>query len=1091
MLLGLARPGRSRYTFPEGNIVNGLEAKPEGEIHMIRVLIRTLFLFWLCLSSLPAQGLEVSKLAGMKARSIGPAGMSGRTPAIAVDPGNDDTIYIGAAAGGVWKSANGGITWTPIFDGQPVASVGAIAVDPTSPDVVWVGTGEGNPRNSISVGNGVYKTRDGGVTWQHLGLEHSEHIHRILIHPRNPEVAYVAALGKLWSAHPQRGVFKTEDGGKSWRKILFVNDRTGAADLVMDPRNPDKLIAALWEHRRSPWDFHSGGPGSGIYLTFDGGESWNRRTDKAGLPAGDLGRIGLAIAENRPSVVYALVEAAKSALLRSEDGGLTWKTVNDSRNINPRPFYYADIYVDPNNENRIYSLHSRLTVSEDGGKSVESVVESSRIHGDHHALWINPANSLHLIDSNDGGVAITRDGGATWRFVENLPLAQFYHVAIDMETPYNVYGGLQDNGSWRGPSSIWNTRGIYNWYWQRVGSGDGFDTIPDPTNPGRYGYAMSQGGNLQRFDLATGERKPIQPVHPDGVRLRFNWNAGIASDPFEPATIYYGSQFLHRSRDRGESWEIISPDLTSNNPEWQQQLDSGGLTYDVTGAENFTTILVIAPSPVEPGVIWVGTDDGNLQLTRDGGANWSNVAANIRGVPENTWIPHLKASSYSGSEAFVVFDDHRRGNWETYAFHTDDYGKSWRRLDSSGATGYALAIEQDPVEPRLLFLGTEFGLFFSIDAGRSWHRWSSGFPTTSAMDLIVHPRDHDLVVGTHGRGVFILDDIRPLRELAQGDGSLLNTGLHLFDVGDAIQYVRAEPPGLRGPGDAVFQGENRPYGALITFVANSPEAEIEAAEPAPDAPDEEAEEGDEPSGSGSAKPGGATIEILDGDGQVIRTLQHSPRPGVNRAFWQLDRRGYRLSSFGGGSSRGEPGGYPVLPGEYTVRVRYQGQEASRTVRVLPDPRAGWTDEGTQAKQQLFVQMETLQRDAVRTVERLRKAEQNLKDASSRLDAKDHAQLKQQAEQLGKAIEQLQEQFRGRQVQGIRRDPETVQSKILSAAFSLSSTWSPPTEAQQLRCQLAQQAFEAFSAAIEESLAAPWAELSAGLKEAGLGLLPGM
>ncbi len=570
-------------------------------------------------TSLAANNLDVSKLAGMKARSIGPAGMSGRVTDIEVDPSDKNRIYVAAAAGGIWKSINGGITWQPIFDNQRVASVGAVAVDPTNSDVIWAGSGEGNHRNSVSVGNGIYKSVDGGVTWRHSGLEKTERIHRVLIHPRRPQTVYVAAVGQMWGENPQRDIFKTTDGGQTWKKVLYVNPRTGAADLVMDPHNPDKLIAAMWEHRRWPWAFQSGGPGSGIYLTFDGGETWSRRTGKAGLPAGELGRIGLAIADNRPNIVYALVEAEKSALLRSEDGGVNWSVVNDSPGINPRPFYYADIYVDPQNENRIYSLHSRLNRSEDGGKSFRSVVESSRIHGDKHALWIDPDDSAHLIDGSDGGVAISRDMGATWRFIENLPLAQFYHIAVDDLQPYNVYGGLQDNGSWRGPSRVLHNRGIFSWHWQRVGSGDGFDTIPDAAHPERFGYSMSQGGNLRRFDLLTGERRVVKPVHPDGKPLRFNWNAAIAQDPFDASAIYFGSQFLHRSRDNGQSWEILSPDLTTNDPEKQKQLDSGGLTYDVTGAENYTTIVTIAPSPVQQDVIWVGTDDGNVQLTRNGG----------------------------------------------------------------------------------------------------------------------------------------------------------------------------------------------------------------------------------------------------------------------------------------------------------------------------------------------------------------------------------------------------------------------------------------------------------------------------------------
>ncbi|MEK6756739.1 MAG: hypothetical protein AABZ02_11360, partial [Bacteroidota bacterium] len=615
----------------------------------------------------------------MKARSIGPAGMSGRIGGIDAVASNPDIIFVGAATGGVWKSTSGGITWKPVFDDQPVAAVGAVAIFQPNPSIVWAGTGEGNPRNSASVGNGVYKSLDGGSSWTHMGLDRTERIHRILLHPTDPNTAYAAAMGQMWGENADRGVFKTTDGGKTWKKVLNVNEKVGCADLVMDPSNPNKLFAAMWEYQRWPWFFKSGGPGSGLYVTYDGGENWKRISEDDGLPKGELGRIGVAIARSNPDVVYAMVEAKRNALYRSEDGGRSWKMVNDSRNVNPRPFYYADIRVDPQNENRVYSLHSNLTVSTDGGKSFTNITPGSRVHSDHHALWIHPADGSFLIDGNDGGVAISYDRGKTWRFVENLPLAQYYHINVDMEIPYNVYGGMQDNGSWRGPSDVWENGGIRNWHWNEVGFGDGFATLVDPSDPS-YGYAMSQGGFLIRFNWKTGERKDIRPWGPDGMKLRFNWNAGIASDPFNPKTIYYGSQFLHKSTDRGDSWTIISPDLTSNDPTKQKQDESGGLTKDVTGAENYTTIMVIAPSPVQQGVIWVGTDDGNVQVTQDGGKTWTNGGDRIPDVPKNTWVPHIEVSKFDAGAAYGVFEDHRRSNWKTYLYKSENFGKNWTRL---------------------------------------------------------------------------------------------------------------------------------------------------------------------------------------------------------------------------------------------------------------------------------------------------------------------------------------------------------------------------------------------------------------------------
>ena len=536
----------------------------------------------------------------MKARSIGPATMSGRVAAIDAVESDPDIVYVGASTGGVWKSVDGAYSFTPIFDDQPVAAIGAVAIFQASPEIVWVGTGEGNPRNSVSIGNGVYKSVDGGVTWQHLGLDKTERIHRIVLHPRDPNIAWVAAMGQAWGQNAERGVFKTTDGGKTWTKVLYVDERTGAADLVIDPANPNKLFAAMWEYRRWPWFFNSGGPGSGLHVTYDGGATWKRFTEEDGMPKGALGRVGIAIARSNPNIVYALVEADKSALLRSEDGGRKWTAVNTEYNVASRPFYYADIRVDPEDPNRVYNVWSLLSLSTDGGRSFKVLVPFAKIHPDYHALWIDPNDPTHMYSGNDGGVAESKDRGTNWRYVTTLPLAQYYHIAVDNETPYNVYGGMQDNGSWKGPNTTWESGGIRNWDWQEVGFGDGFATMPIP-NDSMTGYAMSQEGYLIRWNLRTGERKDIRPSAPQGRSLRFNWNAGIALDPFNPNGVYYGSQYLHRSTNRGDSWTTISPDLTTNRREWQNQGRSGGLTPDVTGAENFTTIMTIAPSPLERG----------------------------------------------------------------------------------------------------------------------------------------------------------------------------------------------------------------------------------------------------------------------------------------------------------------------------------------------------------------------------------------------------------------------------------------------------------------------------------------------------------
>ncbi len=833
----------------------------------------------------------------MRARSIGPAGMSGRVAAVDVVLRDRNIVYVGGATGGLFRSADGGLSWDPVFDDEPVLGIGAISVFQANPDIVWVGTGEGNPRNSAGVGQGVFKSIDGGRTWRSMGLEKSERVARVLTHPTDPDLVYVGAMGPAWSDGEERGVFRTRDGGRTWERVLWQNPRTGVADLVMDPSNPDHLLAAMWEFRREPWFFTSGGPGSGLFETHDGGDTWRRLGPGDGLPAGELGRIGLAFAPSDPSVVYALVEATKSALLRSDDGGRSFRTISDRDGIVPRPFYYADLRVDPKNENRIYSLHSAIQVSEDQGRTWRTVVSSGIIHGDVHELWIDPDDPRRMILGEDGGIAFTYDRGDHWRFVENLTLAQFYHVTVDQDVPFNVYGGLQDNGSWYGPSNVWENKGILNAYWHRVGGGDGFSVMGDPSSP-QHGYSMSQQGSLVRFDKVTGLQTDIQPVHPDGITLRFNWNAGLALDPHDSTTIYLGSQFLHRSRDHGRSWEIISPDLTTKDPAKQRQMESGGLTIDATGAENHTTIVAIAPSPMERGVIWVGTDDGNVQLTRDDGATWTNVRANIRGVPDATWVPDIEPSRHDAATAYAVFDDHRRGNWETYVYRTRDYGAHWERLAQQGVRGFAHTLAEDPAEPGLLFLGTEFGLWFSTDAGTSWQQWTSGVPSVPIRDAIVHLRDGDLVLATHGRGVLILDDVRPLRDLAAGRAGP-GVALSMSPPPPAIAADIGEAIGYRSTGHAMQQGETRPYGALLSFWSDAD--------------------------------GHARVEVRNDADALVYSTSVAAHRGVNRIDWNL-------RPAGDADEEAFPRMVEVMPGRYGVSVSMGETRSAASLEVRGDPR---------------------------------------------------------------------------------------------------------------------------------------------------------
>ena len=1071
-----------------------------------------------------AAPVDPDLLAGLDARLIGPATMSGRVADVEAVESNPDILYAGTAAGGVWKSVNGGLTWKPLFDDQPVASIGALAIDQSNPDVVWVGSGEANPRNSVSIGNGVYRTMDGGQTWKHLGLEETERIHQVVLHPNNPNVAWVAAMGQLWGENPERGVFKTVDGGKTWRKVLYVDPRTGAADLIADPSNPNKLFAAMWDYRRWPWFFRSGGPGSGLYVTYDGGETWKRYTEEDGLPKGDLGRIGLAISRSNPNIVYALVEAEKSALLRSDDGGTTWKKVNEDQRTAERPFYYADIEVDPVWPNRIYNLTARLLVSEDSGKTFDILGRSREIHGDYHGLWINPNDPTHMVAAEDGGLGISRDRGETWQFVSTLPLAQFYHVAVDMERPYNVYGGLQDNGSWRGPSATWETGGLRSSRWEAVGGGDGFDTRPDPRDS-MTGYSMSQGGELVRWNLRTREMKPIKPPEPkpgSGLEpLRFNWNAGLGLDPFEPGTIYYGSQYVHKSTDGGDTWTVISPDLTTDNPEWQQQSKTGGLTPDATGAENFTTILAIAPSPLQQGVIWVGTDDGRLHVTRDGGKNWTSVEKNVNGVPANTWIPHILPSKHDAGSAFVVFDNHRRSDFKPYVYRTDDWGRTWKSLATRDVKGYALSIEQDPGDREVLFLGTELGLFVSLDGGARWMPWRHGVPTTSVMDLVIHPRDLDLVAATHGRAVYVLDDITPLREIS---AETLAKPVHVYPIQPALQIRPPRGGGVRGGGAGEFQGENRPIGALITFSLNAPglplpddekererkEAERLAARERVQAQGSTPRQEDPPTTPDPAADAAprddrgpqAEIRITDASGKVIRTFKRPVTLGVNRVVWNLTRDPFRTPPTDSrGRPRQEDNGPPVPPGTYGVTVKYGTQEAKGTVQVTADPQVKNTDGDWQAREAAVQRMGELQNAVTDAITRIGTTRKDVEAVLAKLDAQDkermqsgqagdspNKSLRQSARDLQRKLSEVERRlYVPPTTKGIVED-ETASAHLQRVGRALGSTWSAPSETTKIYMEHAERAVREVLADFNKLYAEDVAAFGRKVAEAKVGLL---
>ena len=947
---------------------------------------------------LSAQKLDMDLFKNMKARNIGPAGMAGRVTAIDAVNSDPDVIYVGTASGGLWKSTSGGIKWDPIFEKETTASIGAVAIQQSNPSVVWVGTGEGNPRNSLNAGDGLYKSLDGGKNWIKVGLEKTKHIHKIIIDPTSPNTVYVGAIGSPWGDHPERGVYKTNDGGKTWKQILFVNNRSGVADMVMDPSNPNKLIVGMWEHHRDPWFFKSGGEGSGLYITFDGGETWKKKTEDDGLPSGELGRIGLAIAPSMPNRIYALIESKKNALYRSDDGGFKWVKINDKSDIGNRPFYYSDIYVDPQNENRVYSVFTYVNVSEDGGKNFSELMPaygvSNGVHPDHHAWWIHPEDGSLMMDGNDGGLNITRDRGNSWRFVESLPVAQFYHIAVDNEIPYNVYGGMQDNGSWVGPAYTWKVQGIRNSYWQEISFGDGFDVLPDPNNS-RYGISTSQEGFASIYDRETGYNETVRPTYPDGeFELRFNWNAGMARDPFDPSVIYFGSQFVHKSKDGGQTYDIISPDLTTNDPNKQKQDESGGLTMDATGAENHCTIIVIEPSPIQKDLLWVGTDDGKIQVTKDGGATWTDVSANVPAAPKGSWVNQIRASNKKAGEALLVINDYRRFNYEPYAFRTTDFGQTWTRIvDSNDVISYTLSIIEDPIESNLLFLGTDDGLYVSIDAGSNWNKWTHGFPTTNAMDLAIHPREHDLVIGSFGRAAFVLDDIQPLREIASRGASVLDQKLNLYAPPTAYMVSTQQPTGSRFGADAMYHGENRTTDARIMYSIRIEEKKKEA--PAANNSKSKKKKSEPESTQEESKDevsyDSIMFEVIKGD-QVIRTISFkAPKEsGLHRFEWGMEEKGVermRRSGRSRNASR-EPGGVNVLPGTYKLRMTFGDQKDSTEIEVKFDPRLEVTDAELLAKYNTLKALEGSSELAAKAVKQLtdaleiaEKIEKDMKDKS--------------------------------------------------------------------------------------------------------------
>ena len=1009
---------------------------------MKNTLLITLGLLTACLGN--AQNDTILDIfSNMRMRSIGPALMSGRVTAIDAVDGQENVIYTGTASGGIWKSQSGGVEWQPIFDEMDVQGIGSICIDPSVPDVIWAGTGEGNPRNSQTSGAGIYRSPDGGKTWVKKGLEKTKTIHRVIVHHTRSEIVYAAAHGSAWGPNVDRGVYKSINGGDTWEKILFVNDSTGCADLVMDPKNPDKLFAAMYQYHRQPFHFTSGGNGSGLHVTTDGGKTWKKLGHDHGLPEGNYGRIGIAISHSDSRIVYALIEANATGLYRSEDGGYHWQLVND-KDVKDRPFYYHEIYVDPSNSNHLIYLHSVVSESIDGGKSWKTILPYYGVHPDHHALWWSKTNPKVMLEGNDGGMNITRDGGDTWTFINKLPLGQFYHVNYDMDIPYHVYGGLQDNGSWKGVAYTWHGDGIREEDWQEVLFGDGFDVMARPDNS-RYVYAMYQGGELNYIDSETGDTRFIKPVHPEGIKLRFNWNAAIAQDPENNCGIYYGSQFLHHSTDCGESWQIISPDLTTNDTTKLKQSTSGGITIDATAAENHCTILCIAPSKKNKGTIWVGTDDGQVQITRDHGKSWTNVTPLITGFPKNAWIPQIICGEHQEGEAFVVVNNYRQNDWKPYLFHTKDFGKTWKNIvQEKTVSGHCLSLVQDPIESKLLFLGTENGLYLSFDYGLNWHKWKHHYPSVATQDLKIHPRENDLIIATFGRALWILDDITPLRKYATEGAKIFEKKLLALHTPDAYMNAYIQPKGERFPADLHYSGDNRQGGARLSYYFRIDKKVDSSTEKS-----KEKKKGNQKDAAINTdttvvkeekkKDEKVTIRIKTLNGEILRTFKHEPDTGINRVHWYYDTKGIRFPSSQERKKDDDEagGGMNVAPGKY--RVVYQFNEFSDSVEfvVHHDPRLTWSENNYQKQKKYSKRLSAAIAEADSSMEKLKEMKKWIERIEGLTEFMEDSTIKTMrtgADSLKKNIDKLREMYfftdgKG----GIRDDSDKLISKLYTAA----------------------------------------------------------
>ncbi len=1026
-------------------------------------------------SKVPA---PLEAIGNLKFREIGPANMGGRVDDLAVVESDPGTIYAGFASGGIWKTTNAGTTWEPVFDNEAVSTIGALAVAPSDPSIVWAGTGEVNSRQSSSWGDGIYKSADAGRTWKNMGLAETHTIGAISVHPANPDVVYVAAPGRLWGPNKERGVYKTADGGKTWKHVLFVNEDTGVVDLAMDPQSPDTLYAAAYQRRRAVFGFNGSGPGSAIYKTVDGGETWAKLTK--GLPyenesTPETGRIGLAVYLRNPNIVVACVEHANGGIFRSEDRGATWTRMSATQH---RPMYYSHIYIDPNNDLRIWLLGAPMLISEDGGKSFQTN-RVRRIHGDYHALWIDPKDSRHVITGSDGGLYWSYDSGRTWDYVDTIAVGQFYEVGFDMRKPYWIYGGLQDNSNWGGPSRTFDTLGITVEDWMSVGGADGFYVQVDPNDPNTL-YGEAQDGELYRRDMRTGESRSLKPREPEGDHLRFQWNSPIVISAHDSKRIYYGAQYLFRSDDRGDAWTRISPDLTTGQD--RNKMPIMGKVPDAKtlsrhdGVNDWPCITTISESPLNGEVLWVGTDDGCLQVTRDGGKAWRNVADRVPGLVKGAYVTRVAASKHAEGTAYATFDGHRMNDFGIYVYATSDYGQTWKDI-SNGIprnNGVVNVIREHFRNPDLLFAGTEYGAFVSFDRGASWGKLKLNLPTVPVDDIAIHPRENDLIFGTHGRSIWVLDDIAPLEQMNAG---VLASDLFVFDTRPATAWRMQSK--RYATGHKLFAAPNPPDGAIVNFYLKTKPGKDEK----------------------------ATLAITGAGGAKIRTIElktEDLKPGVNRISWDLAYdEAVKLSPeeqrllgdfYGGGAPMAEPGAY-------TVTVTVGKASTAKPLIVEEDPRitigAGERAERHAALRKLhqlngrmltsFLRAGTLKKSLAGLQEDWKKADA-AKDATA---AGVPADIRTTLETLLKKSEDLYAKFAGPTLpEGwagppLEIRPPTVPERLGRLAWEIGGITEPLTASQKSEIEVVAKVVEEAAAAVDKLVDTDLAELNKLMNSAGV------